>query len=148
MADLAVNRRARFDYEILETYEAGLALLGSEVKAARSGRANLMGSFVVIRGGEAWLVNAAIAPYQPKNAPAGYNPARSRKLLLRREELRRLIGASAAGGLTFVPLRLYNKGSRIKLEFGLGRRKKKHDKRERLREREDRRTIARSLRIQ
>lgn len=140
MIDLATNRRARFDYDILETYEAGLALLGHEVKSARAGRVNLAGAFVIIRGGEAWLVNATIAPYQPANAPSGYDPARPRRLLLHRAELKSLTGSGAEKGLTFVPLRVYAKGPRIKLEFGRARRRKHYDKRERIREREDRRS--------
>lgn len=146
MPIIAVNRKATFDFEILQTYEAGIELLGFEVKSVRAGRMNLAGSFAIIRGGEAWLVNAAIPPYQAANTPADYDPARSRRLLLKKAEIRELIGKSTQGGLTLVPLRVYTKGPRIKMAFGLARRRKKYDKRERIREREDRRKIARALR--
>lgn len=145
MPDLAVNRKAAFDYEILETYEAGIELRGFEVKSLRAGHAQLIGSFVIIRNGEAWLTNATISPYQPANAPADHDPARPRRLLLHRRELKELIGGSAQKGLTLVPLRIYTKGSRIKMAFGLARRKKKQDQRERIREREDNRKIDRAL---
>ena len=145
MADLTINRRATFDYEILETYEAGIELRGFEVKALRNGHAQLLGSFIVTRNGEAWLTNATISPYQPRNAPKDHDPARPRRLLLHRRELKELIGKSAQKGLTLVPLRIYTKGSRIKIAFGLARRKKKRDQRERIREREDAQKIDRAL---
>lgn len=146
MPDLAVNRKAAFDYEILETYEAGIELRGFEVKALRKGYAQLLGSFVTIRNGEAWLTNATISPYQPANAPEDHNPARPRRLLLHRRELKELIGRTAQKGLTLVPLRIYTKGSRIKVAFGLARRKKKRDQRERIREREDQKKIEQAFR--
>lgn len=145
MPDLAVNRKAEFDYDILETYEAGMALSGAEVKSVRAGRMQLSGSFVLMRGGEAWLTNATIPPYQPSNTPPAYDAARPRKLLLHRRELKELIGKSAQKGLTLVALRVYTKGPRIKLAFGLARRRKKYDQRERIREREDQRKIERAL---
>lgn len=145
MPIIAVNRKASFDYEILQTYEAGIGLLGLEVKSVKSGRMNLTGSFAVIRQGEAWLVNADIPPYQPKNTPPEYDPARPRKLLLHRRELKELIGKTAQKGLTLVPLKVYTKGPRIKIEIGLARRRKKYNKRERIREREDQRKIERAL---
>ena len=145
MPDVARNRRATFDYEILETYEAGIQLIGSEVKSVKAGHANLSGAFVVIRRTEAWLLGATIPPYQPKNTPPGYDPTRSRKLLLHGAELRELIGKAAARGLTLIPLRLYTKGPTIKLAFGLARRKRKYDKRERIRKNEDKRKIERAL---
>lgn len=146
MSELATNRRARFDYDILERYEAGIELLGTEVKSIKAGQANLAGSFVLVRTGEAWLTNAAVPAYQPKNAPAGYDPVRPRRLLLHRRELKELLGKSAQKGLTLVPLGIYTKGSRVKVSFGLGRRKKAHDQRARIREREDRKNIERALR--
>ncbi len=146
MAVLAVNKKARFDYDILETYEAGIELRGFEVKSARAGRANLAGAFAVIRSGEAWLLNASIPPYQTKNTPAGYDPARSRRLLLNRDEIKELIGKTARQGLTLVPLEMYTKGPRIKLSLGLARHRKQYDKRAKIREREDRRKIERALR--
>ena len=145
MADLATNRRAQFDYEILETYEAGVELRGFEVKSVRAGRMELAGAFVIIRGGEAWLVNTSIPPYQNVNTPADYDPARPRRLLLHRRELEELIGTSSQRGLTLAVLRVYTKGPRIKVGFGLARRRKKHDERERIREREDSRKIDRAL---
>ncbi|MDP3727352.1 MAG: SsrA-binding protein SmpB [bacterium] len=145
MAVLAINRRAEFDYEILETYEAGIALHGFEVKSLRAGRMQLAGAFVIIRGGEAWLVNASIPPYQNANTPTGYDPVRPRRLLLHRRELEELIGKSAQKGLTLAVLRVYTKGPRIKVGFGLARHRKKRDERERIREREDKRKIDRAL---
>ncbi|MDP3727314.1 MAG: SsrA-binding protein SmpB [bacterium] len=145
MAVLATNRRAEFDYEILEPYEAGIELYGFEVKSLRAGRGELAGAFVIIRGGEAWLVNVSIPPYQNANTPADYDPARPRRLLLHRRELEELIGKSAQKGLTLAVLRIYTKGPRIKVGFGLARRRKKQDERERIREREDKRKIDRAL---
>ena len=146
MLNLAVNRRATFDYDILETYEAGIELFGFEVKSVRARRMNLAGSFALVRAGEAWLVNATIPPYQPTNTPAGYDPARPRRLLLKKREIRELTGKSAQKGLTLVPVRVYTKGPRIKVAFGLARRKKKYDQRQKIRAREEQRQIARALR--
>ena len=146
MSVLASNRRAGFDYEILETYEAGIQLTGYEVKSARAGHIQMAGSFVVVRNREAFLIGAAISPYQASNTPAGYDPARSRKLLLHAREIQELIGKSAQKGLTIVPLSLYTKKSRIKLSFALARRKKKYDKREVIRKRDDERKMNRALR--
>ena len=146
MQPLSTNRRAAFDYDILETYEAGIELLGHEVKSVRVGRINLAGCFTVIRDGQAFLLNVDIPPYQAKNTPAGYEPTRSRRLLLKKAEIRELVGKTAQKGLTLIPLRVYTKGPNIKVAIGLARRKKKYDKRERIREREDERKIARALR--
>ena len=145
MTDLSVNRRVRFDYEILETIEVGIALLGFEVKAVKSGRMSLVGAFVVIRGDEAWLLNATISPYQPKNTPLDYDPTRSRRLLLHKREIKELIGKTSQKGLTIVPLKAYTKRSRIKLLIGLARSKKKSDKREVIKKREASREIRRTL---
>lgn len=136
MSELAVNRRAGFDYEILQTYEAGIELFGFEVKAAKAGRMQIAGAFVVIRNTGASLVNATIAPYQPKNTPGDYDPARSRRLLLHASELKELLGASSRKGLTIVPVKAYTKRNRIKLLIGLGRHKKKQDRRETIKRRE------------
>ena len=146
MPSLAVNRKATFDYEILDTYQAGIELLGFEVKSAKAGRGNLAGAFVTIRDGEAFLLNATIPPYQVKNTPPGYDPVRSRRLLLHKREINELVGTSSAKGLTLVPLKLYTQGPRIKLEFGLARRKKKYDKREVIKRRDIEREIGRSIR--
>lgn len=143
MNDYAVNKKAVFDYEILETVEAGIALLGFEVKAVRKGFASLAGSFAVIRGGEAYLVNGAIPPYQPGNTPKEYDPTRTRKLLLTKDEIKELIGKTEKTGLTLVPLKLYNKRGKIKLSIGLARHKKKYDKRETIKRRETEREMRR-----
>ncbi len=143
MPDLSVNRRARFDYEILQTLEAGIELYGFEVKAVKSGRINLAGSFAVIKNDEAWLLNAAIPPYQARNTPPDYDPTRSRRLLLHKQELRELLGAASTKGLTIVPLKVYSKRGRIKLLIGLARHKKKADKREVIKRREAEREVAR-----
>ena len=142
---LAVNKRAFFDYEILDTYEAGIELLGFEVKAIKSGRISLGGSFVVVKDEEMWLINANIAPYQPKNTPSSYDPERSRKLLLKKSEIKELIGRASQKGLTIVPLRMYNKNRKIKLEIGVARHKKLHDKREAIKKRDMEREIERDL---
>jgi len=139
----AVNKKAHFDYEILESCEAGLALLGFEVKAIRKGFASLAGSFAVIRGGEAYLLNANIPPYQPGNTPKEYDPTRTRKLLLTKDEIKELVGKTEKTGLTLLPLKLYNKRGKIKLELGLARHKKTHDKRETIRKREVEREMRR-----
>lgn len=145
MSDLSVNRRAHFDYEILETYEAGIALSGFEVKAVKIGRMALTGAFAVIRGEEAWLLNAAIPPYQAKNTPAGYDPERSRRLLLHKSQIKELIGAVSQKGLTIVPLKVYSKRGRVKVLIGLARHRKQRDKRETIRKRESEREIERTL---
>ena len=145
MNDISVNRHATFDYEILDTYEAGIELFGFEVKSVKNGHINLTGSFAVIRDGEVWLLNATISPHQPKNAPASYDPDRTRRLLLHKSEIKELIGKSAQKGLTIVPLKVYNKNNRIKVLIGLGRHKQKRDKRETIKERETKREIRREL---
>ena len=145
MASLAENRKARFEFEILETFEAGLELFGFEVKAVKSHKMSLVGSYVFPRHGEFFLVGATIAPYQPKNTPKDYEPARERKLLLHKKEINYLIGKAATRGLTILPLRVYTKSARIKLEIAVARRLKKHDQRERIKEREDKRKIERTL---
>ncbi len=145
MADITVNRRAHFDYEILQTYEAGIELFGHEVKSAKSGRINLTGSYVVIKNNQAWLINANIPPYQSKNILGEYDPERTRRLLLHKSEIKELIGAAAQKGLTIVPLKVYTKRNRLKILIGLGRHKKKSDKRETIKKREAKREIGRTL---
>lgn len=145
MANITVNRRAYFDYETLETYEAGIELRGFEAKAVKTGRINLAGSFAVIKDNEAWLLNATIPPYQPKNAPSDYDPTRSRRLLLHKSEIKELIGKSAQKGLTIVPLKVYTKHNRVKILLGLARHKKGKDKRETIKKRETEREIERGL---
>ncbi len=143
--NLAENRKARFEFELLENFEAGIELLGFEVKAVKIHKMTLDGSYVFPRQGEFFLVGANIAPYQPKNTPKDYDPARERKLLLHKTEINYLIGKAAMRGLTILPIRAYTKASRIKLEIAIARKFKKHDKRERIKEREDKRKIERTL---
>ena len=145
MITFAENRKVRFDYEILETFEAGLVLSGPEVKSIKNGRMNLAGCYINIHDGELYLIGASIAPYQPKNQPANYDPFRSRKLLLRKKEIMSLAGKIKQKGLTLVPLKVYNKGRRVKLEFAIVRGKKKYDKREVISKREATRKIEREL---
>ena len=143
-AIVARNRRAG-DYEVLETYEAGLALTGSEIKSIRLGKVDLQGSYGRLRGREAWLLDAYIAPYQN----AGYSPheaRRDRKLLLHRKELRRIRAALDERGLTLVPLNLHLRRGMAKVELGVARGIKRYDKRRKIREREEGRQIARALR--
>ena len=125
MDTIAENRRARFDYEIAETYGAGIELLGHEVKSAKGGRFQIVGARVVIRGGEAWLVNSHIPPYQPKNTPEGYEEDRSRRLLLTKTEIKQLTGSLHEKGNLLIPLRAYVNHGLVKLELGLGRSRKK-----------------------
>ena len=127
---LAENRRARYDYEILGVFEAGLVLHGYEVKSIKAGNVSLKGSYVVIKKNQPYLLNSYVSPYQKKNTPADYEPERSRKLLLKKSEIKSLIGKTKQKGLTLVPLKLYTKKSRVKLEFGVGKGKRKLDKRE------------------
>lgn len=139
-----VNRQARFDYEILETFEAGIDLLGPEVKSVREGKVSLNEAFVHIRDGQAYLVNAHIHPYQ--NSLENISPTRSRKLLLHKKELVSLSSKSATMGLTLVPIAMYNKGNIFKVEIGLAKGKKKWDKRETLKKRAQEREIDIALR--
>ncbi|NCN52952.1 SsrA-binding protein SmpB [Candidatus Wolfebacteria bacterium] len=142
---LAENRKSRFEYDILEKYEAGIILTGQEVKSVKLGRANISSSFVLIKPKGAFLLNTDIPPYQAKNSPTDYNPSRTRKLLLNNDEIKYLRGKTKEGNLTIMPLTMYNKGRRIKMELGLGRHKKKYDKREAIKKRETSRTIRRTL---
>src|SRR3989344_4045340 len=145
MGSYAENRKARFNYEILEKYEAGIELLGSEVKSVRGGQISLEGSFVIIRGGEAYIINANIPPYQVKNTPTGYDPLRNRKLLLTKKEIAELAGSEKNKSLTIVPISVYNKGRKIKVEIALVKGKKKHDKRETIKKRDTDREIRREF---
>jgi SsrA-binding protein len=142
---VATNRRARHDYEILETAEAGLALRGTEVKSLREGQVTFKDSYAAIRNGEAWLLGCHISPYS-HGTDANHDPERDRKLLLHRREIGRLAGKVAERGLTLVPLRLYFKSGRAKVELGLARGRKVHDKRSALREREVRREMDKAAR--
>ena len=124
------NKKAYFDYEFLEKFEAGLSLLGHEVKAVRKGNASISGSFVVAKTGRAELVGADIPPYQPNNTPSEYDSKRTRKLLLKKSEIQNLAGRIQEKGLTLLPLKVYSKNRRIKIEIGLGKSKKTKDKEE------------------
>jgi SsrA-binding protein len=139
---IADNRKARHDYHILETYEAGIALLGTEVKAIREGRVNLRDSYARTEQGEVWMMNVHISPYSHRGY-ADHAEKRQRKLLMHRHEIRKLIGRTAEKGLTLVPLQMYFKNGRVKVLVGLARGKQEHDKRETIRRREvDRETRA------
>lgn len=143
MANYAENRKARFNYEFLEKYETGIELLGTEVKSVRGGQMSLEGAFVVIRGGEAFLINANIPPYQPSNSPQDYDPLRNRKLLLTKKEISELGGNEKNKSLTIVPISVYNKNRKIKVEIALVKGKKKTDKRQTIQKRETDREIRR-----
>jgi SsrA-binding protein len=141
----ATNDKARFDYEILDTYEAGLVLTGNEVKAIRNNKISIKGAYVKIFGNEAYLVGALISPYQANNVPKDYDPQKDRKLLLKKSELKYLIGKSQEKGLTLVPLKVFDTHGMLKLEIGVGRGKKKYDKRETIKKRETERIIRREI---
>ncbi|MEI6381054.1 MAG: SsrA-binding protein SmpB [Cyanobacteriota bacterium ELA615] len=139
------NRKARYLYEILETYEAGIELLGTEVKSIRAGKVNLADGYALIRKGEACLLNVHISPYEGSGAYFNHDPRRTRKLLLHRKEINKLIGLVEQKGLTLVPLKMYFKDSWIKLSIAVGRGKKLHDKREDIKRRDDQREMARAM---
>ena len=142
---LIENKKARFNYEIGETYEAGIKLFGYEVKSLRKGLGSLDGAYAVVRGGETFLIGAEIPPFQAKNAPANYDPRRNRKLLLTKKEIRALSQEENKKGLTIVPISVYNKGRKIKVTLGIGKGKKKFDKRQSIKKREADREIRRTL---
>jgi len=145
MEILSENKKARFDFELLETYEAGIELFGFEVKAVKNHKINLEGSYVFPRFGEFFLVGATIAPYQPKNTPKNYEPTRERRLLLHKKEINYLLGKISQKGLTILPVKIYIKNGRVKLEIALARKFKKHDKREKIKERESKRKVERTM---
>ena len=145
MCILAINKRAHFDYTILNQFEAGLVLTGQKVKSARSGQVSLKESFVTLKGNELYLTNAYIAPYKQAGLKQSNDPTRARKLLLKKSEIRQLIGKVRTGGLTLVPLRLYTKKRLLKLAFAIGKGKKKFDKREDIHKKEAERKIKRAL---
>jgi len=142
---VAVNRRARHEYQISDTFEAGIVLTGTEIKSIRAGKANLADAYARVEKGEAWLIGAHIAPYEAGNR-WNHEPRRDRKLLLHRAEIDQLLGRASAKGLTVVPLRLYiNDRGRAKLELGLARGKQLHDKRRSIAERDMRREVEREM---
>ncbi len=142
---IARNPRARHDYEILDTYEAGLVLRGTEVKTLRAGRGSIIGAFGRIHGGEVFLEGVHIPPYEAGNR-YNHDPLRTRKLLMNRREIRRLIGSVEQKGWTLVPLELYFKGPNAKVALALARGKKEHDRRDDIRKREAEREVARVFR--
>lgn len=145
MPNLLEHKKARYDYEILETHEAGVQLFGTEVKALRERRGKLEGAHISVRGGEAFLLNAEIPPYQPGNVPGDYDPVRNRRLLLTKKELVHLAQAEDKEGHTIIPLAFYDKGRMIKLKIGIARGKKKSDKRQEILKREHLRDVARAV---
>jgi SsrA-binding protein len=142
---IATNRKAYHDYEILETYEAGIVLRGTEVKSLRESQVNFKDCYAAVDNGEAWLIGCYISPYH-HGTDANHDPERKRKLLLHKKEVQRLLGKVAERGLTMIPLRLYFKSGRAKCELGLARGKKLHDKRASIREREAKREMAKEAR--
>lgn len=139
------NRQARYLYEILETYEAGIQLTGTEVKSIRAGKVNLQDGYALLRDGEIWLINVHISPYNASGQYFNHEPRRTRKLLLHRQEIRKLIGKVEQQGLTLVPLKMYLKRGWVKISIALGKGKKLHDKRESLKRRQDQRDIQRAM---
>lgn len=144
MKVLSTNKKAFFDYEIIEGLEAGVVLLGTEVKSAKEGKINLKDAFVKIMNGEAYLLNCHISPYSHGNI-TNHDPTRTRKLLLHKKELNKLIGKSKEKGLTLVPLKMYLKGNKIKVEIALAKGKKIYDKRESIKKKDLSREIKREL---
>lgn len=148
VVSLIEHKKARLDYEVLEQYEAGIELLGHEVKSLRQKHGKLEGAHIIVRGGEAYIVGMSIPPYQPANTDKEYDPARSRKLLLTKKEIAALAEAESQKGLTIVPLSVYNKGRNLKLAVAVARGRKKFDKRAVLKKRDVDRDIRRTLKNQ
>ncbi len=145
MSNLIENRKAKWNYDLMDKFEAGIELLGGEVKTLRNHRGSLLGSYVTIRGSEAFLIGAEIPPYQPKNTPGDYDPKRNRKLLLTKKEIEKLTEYDNEKGLTLIPTAMYSNGRNIKLSFTVARGKKLHDKRQTIKRREAEREMGRSL---
>jgi len=145
---LIQNKKAHFNYEILEKITAGIELLGLEVKTLRGKSGSLDGAYVTVRGGEAYLIGATIPPFQPGNTPKEYDPKRNRRLLLTKKEIANLAGTETKKGLTIIPISVYNKGRKIKVDIAIARGKKEFDKRETLKKRESEREINRTLKYE
>jgi SsrA-binding protein len=143
MSVLIDNRKAHFNYEVIEKYESGIELFGYEVKSIKGGRAILVGAFGIVRGGEVYLVGMQIPPYQVGNTPKEYDPQRTRKLLLNKKQIKELSSLDAKKGLTLVPLSLYSKGRLIKVELAIVKGRKTYDKRETIKKRDTDREIRR-----
>jgi SsrA-binding protein len=144
MKPLAVNKKARFDYDILETFEGGLVLKGYEVKSVKAGHISLKGSFVTFRRSELYLTNASISLYKQAGDIKNYDSTAPRKILVKKSEIRKLLGKAKTEGLTLVPLSVYNKKGLVKLEFALAKGKKRFDKRRTIQDREDKIKIERA----
>jgi SsrA-binding protein len=142
---LSENKKAYFDYEILEKFEAGIILSGQEVKSIKSGKISLKGSYVVFNKQEPFLIGAKVPPYQPKNTAPDYDPEKSRKLLLKKTEIKHLIGKINEKGIALIPLKIYIKNAMLKLEFGIAKGRKKFSKKEIIKKRENQREIQREL---
>jgi len=140
------NKKAGFDYEMLEKFEAGIVLFGQEVKSIKTGHINLSGSYVSLNTGEPFLLGVKVPPYQPNNAGADYNTERQRKLLLNKKEIDYLIGKTKTKGFSLIPLKIYDNNGRIKLEFALAKGKRKYDKKEKIKGRDVEREVNRELR--
>jgi len=145
---LAENRQARFNYEILETHEAGIELLGTEVKAVKGGQANLRDAYGIVRKGQIMLLNMYIPPHRTTSVYFNHEPTRTRRLLLHKDEIRKLIAEVQQKGLTLVPLKIYQKDGWIKVDIAVVRNKKLHDKREDMKKRDDKREIERVMKNQ
>ena len=145
MSEFIKNKKVGLNYEILETFEAGIELLGHEVKTIRGKRGSLEGSHITIRGGEAFLIGSHLPPYQSKNVESSYDSHRNRRLLLSKKEIALLGGAESKKGLTVVPVSMYSKGRKIKVSVAIARGKKKYDRRATLKKRESKREIERTL---
>jgi SsrA-binding protein len=146
MTTLVDNKKVHFNYEIGDTFEAGVELFGHEVKSLKKNQGSLDGSYMIVRGGEAYMINTFIPPYQENNTPEGYDPRRNRKLILNKKEIAELASIEGDRGLTIVPISIYNKGNLIKVKLGVARGKKKYDKRESIQKREVDRNVRREFR--
>jgi SsrA-binding protein len=144
MKTFAENKKAYYNYEILEEFEAGVVFSGPEVKSVRAGQVSIKESFATTRSGELWLTNAHISPYKPSRTES-YEPTKSRKLLLNKKEIAKIVWALGEKGISVLPLKIYDKNGKIKINLGLGRGKKKYDKRETIKKREQEREIKRAL---
>jgi SsrA-binding protein len=144
---LITNRKAHFNYEITETIPAGIELVGFEVKALRQGKGSLEGSYVTVRGGEAFIIGMFVPPYQEANTPKEYDPYRNRKLLLSKQEIEKLAHIEQEKGLTIVPISVYNSKKLLKVDLGIAKGKKKFDKRETLKKRDTEREIRREFKV-
>jgi SsrA-binding protein len=145
MTTFVENKKAGFNYEIIEKFDAGIELFGFEVKSIKKNQGSLEGAYIIVRGGEAYIVNSFIPPYQENNTPKGYEPRRNRKILMTKKEISKL-SDTESGNLTIVPISIYNKGNRIKVSIAIVRGKKKFDKRETIKKRENDRSVRREFR--